>query len=65
MTTHTQTHQIKTELTLHDTAQTPLTIHAITLNLTTQNDTPIESHLTFQINPELYQRIYPAVCRLG
>jgi hypothetical protein len=60
MTTHTQTHQLNNELTLHDTAQTPLTINAITLTLTTQNDTLIESRLTFQVTPELYQHIHTA-----
>jgi len=57
MTTHTENHQLDSELTLCDSFQSPLTVHALTLTLTKQDDTLIESHLTFQIDPELYQRI--------
>ncbi|BAZ32135.1 hypothetical protein NIES4074_46370 [Cylindrospermum sp. NIES-4074] len=60
MNTYTQTHQLNSELILHDTVQTPLTIYVITLTLITQNDTLIESRLTFQVNPELYERIHTA-----
>lgn len=45
------------ELTLHDRTQSPLPIHTITLSLTKQDDELIECRLTFQVNPELYQRI--------
>ncbi|BAZ31244.1 hypothetical protein NIES4074_37160 [Cylindrospermum sp. NIES-4074] len=58
MTTYTQNHQLNTELTLLDSEQSPLTIHGIRLSLSTQNDILIESRLTFQVNPELYQRIH-------
>ncbi|MFN6461616.1 MAG: hypothetical protein RMZ41_007170 [Nostoc sp. DedVER02] len=43
MTTHIETHQINTELTLHDSSQSPLTLRAITLtppNKTT-NSSPV------------------------
>ncbi|AFZ24527.1 protein of unknown function (DUF1790) [Cylindrospermum stagnale PCC 7417] len=58
MTTYTQNHQLNTELTLQDSEQSPLTVQAKTLTLTTQNDILIESRLTFHVNPELYQRIH-------
>jgi hypothetical protein len=57
MTTKTETHQLDSELTLHDRTTTPLPIHAVTLALTKQDDELIECRLTFQVNPELYQRI--------
>ena len=57
MTVHTETHQPDTELTLRDPSQSPLTIHALILTLTKQDDTPIESRLTFQVTPKIYQRI--------
>jgi hypothetical protein len=56
MTTHTQTYQVDTDLTLRDSSHSPLSVHAITLTLTKQEDTLIESHLTFKVTPELYQR---------
>jgi hypothetical protein len=57
MTVHTETHQPDTDLTLRDPSQSPLTIHALILTLTKQDDTPIEARLTFQVTPEIYQRI--------
>jgi hypothetical protein len=57
MTTHTETYQLDTDLTLRDSSQSPLSVHAVTLTLTKQDDTLIESRLTFQVSPELYQRI--------
>ncbi|MDM9583743.1 YbjN domain-containing protein [Nostoc sp. GT001] len=57
MADHTETYQLNTELTLHDSSQTPLTVHAITLSLTKQDNELIECRLTFQVNPQLYQRI--------
>jgi hypothetical protein len=57
MTTKTENHQLDSELTLHDRTQSPLTVHAVTLALTKQDDELIECRLTFQVNPELYQRI--------
>jgi hypothetical protein len=57
MTTHTETHQLDTDLILRDSSHFPLTVHAVTLTLTKQDDTLIESRLTFQVTPELYQRI--------
>ncbi|MEA5602728.1 YbjN domain-containing protein [Nostoc sp. UHCC 0252] len=57
MAEHTETHQFNTDLTLHDSSQSPLTVRAITLTLTTQNNELIACCLTFQVNPQLYQRI--------
>ena len=57
MTAQTKTYQLDTELTLQTPSQTSLTIHTQTLSLTQQNDTLIESRLTFQITPELYHKI--------
>jgi hypothetical protein len=57
MTTNTENRELDSELTLHDSFQSPLTVHAVTLALTKQDDELIECRLTFQVNPELYQRI--------
>lgn len=54
---HTDTHQPDATLTLHTPSQTPLTIHTLTLTLTTQTNQLIECRLTFEVNPELYQLI--------
>ncbi|MEH2064475.1 MAG: YbjN domain-containing protein [Nostoc sp.] len=53
----TETHQLNTELTLHDFSQTPLTVRAITLTLTKQDNELIACRLTFEVTPQLYQRI--------
>ncbi|MEH2342289.1 MULTISPECIES: hypothetical protein [unclassified Nostoc] len=53
----TENHQLDSELTLHDSSQSPLTVRAISLTLTTQDNELIECRLTFQVNPQLYQRI--------
>ncbi|MDZ8065578.1 MAG: YbjN domain-containing protein [Nostoc sp. DedQUE08] len=53
----TDDHQINTDLTLHDSCQSPLTVRAIALTLTKQNNELIVCRLTFQVNPQLYQRI--------
>jgi hypothetical protein len=58
MTTDTQIHQLNIELTLYDSEQSSLTIHTKALTFTTQDNTLIESRLTFQVNPELYQHIH-------
>ncbi|MDZ8257458.1 YbjN domain-containing protein [Nostoc sp. ChiQUE01b] len=57
MTAKTENHQINTDLTLHDSSQTPLTVRAVALTLTTQDNELIACRLTFQVNPQLYQRI--------
>jgi len=57
MTTNTANYQLGSDLTLHYRTQSPLPIHAISLAITKQDDQLIECRLTFQINPELYQRI--------
>jgi len=57
MITQTENYPLETDLTLHGSSQVPLTIHTLTLTVTTNNSTLIESRLTFQLNPKLYQRI--------
>src|SRR5919199_803775 len=57
MSNKTENCHLDTELRLHDRTTTPLPIHAVTLALTNQDDELIECRLTFQVNPELYQRI--------
>lgn len=54
---HSENYQLDSQLTLYDSSQIPLTIHTLTLTLTTVNSTLIESRLTFQVTPEVYQRI--------
>jgi hypothetical protein len=44
-------------LRLCDRTQSPLTVHAVALSLTKQGNELIECRLTFQVKPELYQRI--------
>ena len=48
---------LNSELTLCDSSQSPLTVCAVSLSLTKQEDQLIECRLTFSVNPELYQRI--------
>jgi hypothetical protein len=57
MTTNTETHQLDSELTLHGSSQSYLTVRAIALTFTKQNDQLIECRLTFQVSPKLYKRI--------
>jgi hypothetical protein len=57
MTAHPENHQLDSELMLLGSSESSLTIHSLTLTITKQDDTLIESRLTFQITPELYQRI--------
>ena len=45
------------ELNLRDRTQSPLTVHAIALSLTKQDDELIECRLTLLVNSELYKRI--------
>ncbi len=56
-TTNTENYQLDSELSLQDRTQSPLTVHAIALSLTKQDDQLIECRLTLRVNPELYQRI--------
>jgi hypothetical protein len=53
----TENHQLDSELTLHDSSQSPLTVRAIALTLSKQDNELIACRLTFQVNPQLYQRI--------
>ena len=57
MSAHTENCQLNRELKLHDRTTTPLTLRALSLSLIKQDDEVIECHLTFQVNPQLYQRI--------
>lgn len=57
MEAHTEYAPLECELTLRDPEQSSLTVHAITLALTKQDDQPIECRLTFCVNSQLYQRI--------
>jgi hypothetical protein len=57
MTTHTETHQLDSELTLRDSSKSPLTVRIINLWLIKFEYQLIECCLTLSVNPELYQRI--------
>ncbi|MEB3149190.1 MAG: YbjN domain-containing protein, partial [Sphaerospermopsis sp.] len=57
MAVTTENQPINSELTLHNSSQTPLILQAIALSLTTQNNNLIECRLTFQLTPQLYQSI--------
>ncbi|MDZ7951657.1 YbjN domain-containing protein [Nostoc sp. DedQUE09] len=57
MTTNTETHQLDSELTLHGSSQSPLTLHAIALTFTKQDGQLIECRVTFKVSPKLYKRI--------
>ena len=53
----TTENQLKTELTLHDSSQSPLKIPVLTLNLTKKDEEIIECRLTFSVSPKLYKQI--------
>jgi hypothetical protein len=57
MKTKTNNYHLNTELTLCESLQSPLTIRAVTLALTKEVHKIIECRLTFQVSPEIYQRI--------
>jgi hypothetical protein len=57
MSTHTEHCQLDSEQNLHDRSQSPLTVRAVSLSLIKQDDEVIECHLSFCVNPQLYQRI--------
>ena len=57
MVDQTENHQLDSELTLHDSSQCLLTVRAIALTLIKRNEQIIECRFTFQVTPELYQRI--------
>jgi hypothetical protein len=57
MNVKTENHQINTDITLRDTSPSPLTVRAIALSLTTQDNDLIECRLTFQVTPQLYNGI--------
>ncbi|BAZ16702.1 hypothetical protein NIES4071_85800 [Calothrix sp. NIES-4071] len=57
MTPYTENSQLDNELSLYDDSQFPLTVRALTLSLTKQDDQLIECRLTFCVNPQLYKRI--------
>ena len=57
MVAQTQNYPLDGDLTLRDTSQSPLTVRAVALALTQQDDQLIECRLTLQVNPQLYPRI--------
>jgi hypothetical protein len=57
MSANIEHHHLDSKLTLRDRTNSPLPVHAITVSLSKQDDTLSECRLTFQISPELYQRI--------
>jgi hypothetical protein len=57
MNTKTKNSSVDSELTLSESSELPLTIRAVTLTLTKDVHKIIECRITFQISPELYQRI--------
>jgi hypothetical protein len=50
-------HQLGSELTLYTLSRLPLTVHALALSLTKQDNEVIDYSLTFQVTSELYHRI--------
>jgi hypothetical protein len=48
---------LDSNMMLRDRSESPLSVRAVSLALTKQNDTVIECRLTFHVSPELYQRI--------
>lgn len=52
-----ENHQINADLTLHDSSQTPVKVRAITLTLTKQDNELIACRLSFEVTPQLYNRI--------
>ncbi len=57
MSTESKYPHLNSELTLWESSESPIAIHGVNLALTTQDDKINECRLTFQISPELYQRI--------
>jgi hypothetical protein len=57
MSIQTKYSHLNSEITLWESSESPLTIHGLNLTLTAQNDKINECRLTFQVSPELYQRI--------
>lgn len=57
MLSQTANHQINNEITFFDSSQSPLTVRAVTLTFTKQDNELIVCRLTFKVTPQLYQRI--------
>ncbi|MBD2504560.1 type III secretion system chaperone family protein [Anabaena azotica] len=57
MSIQTKYSDLNTELTLCESSESPLTIRAVTLALSKQVHKITECRLSFQVSPELYQRI--------
>jgi hypothetical protein len=57
MSAKTDNCHLDSDLMLRDRIESPLTVRAVSLALTKQNETVIECRLNFQVSPELYQRI--------
>ncbi|AFZ26573.1 protein of unknown function (DUF1790) [Cylindrospermum stagnale PCC 7417] len=57
MSNQTEHSNLNGDLTLSESSDLLLTVHTVSLSLTTQNNTLTECRLTFCITPEIYQRI--------
>jgi hypothetical protein len=57
MEAKTEHSHLDSNFTFRDRSHSPLTVRAVTLTLTRENDEIIECRLSFKVNPELYQRI--------
>lgn len=57
MTNDIQNYQLETELTLHYSSHSKLTVQALTLNITKLNETLTSCCITLLVNPEIYQCI--------
>ena len=57
MEAKTENHQLDSELILHESLSSSLTVDAIALSLTRKNGEIIDCHLTFCVTQELYHRI--------
>ncbi|BAY64743.1 hypothetical protein NIES22_48430 [Calothrix brevissima NIES-22] len=57
MLSQTAKHQIDNEITFYDSSQSPLNVRAVNLTFTTKDNKLIACCLTFEVTPELYQRI--------
>jgi hypothetical protein len=57
MAAKTNISPLKGEITLSDSSKSPLTLHKVALDLAKQDNELIECRLTFQVTPQLYQRI--------
>ena len=57
MMTKTEKYQLNKKLTLRNHAQSPITLHSVSLSLTQENEQVIECSLTFQVTLQVYHHI--------